>query len=185
MNRFNYLLASRRPAFTSRFAVLAIDNRVRGPLAALLVTVLLTATGGLIQLARLCAADQAYARAAMALSALQPAVRNVDAQRARVVRKTLLADYLLGIRRSDFVHANELTWIGNRLPPHTWLGALRYEAGSYSLEGTSDRAAEVGTAMLALHDAAHATTPQLVSLHDDGSAGAARVHYTLRLQTRP
>jgi hypothetical protein len=43
--------------------VVAIDNRIRGPLAALLATVAMTATFGAVQLVRLQTAQIAYARA--------------------------------------------------------------------------------------------------------------------------
>jgi len=184
MIRFNYLAKTRRPLFRSGFTTIAIDNRIRGPLAALIGTIVLTATLSMVQLARLHAAQSAYAAAALRLSADEPALDDLAALRKHVLDGTRLSERVAVIRRASLLHANELTWIGNHLPPQTWLTVLRYEGGSYSLEGTSDRASAVGTAMLDLHDAARATIPQLISLHDDGTGGATRVRYTLRVQTK-
>lgn len=184
MTRFNYL-AARGPTFATRSIRVAIDNRIRGPLAALLATVVVTAALGAVQLVRLHVAQASYARATIRLVATQAAVRSVEAQRQRVLRRTRLHDYVASMRRASLAHANELTWIGNRLPAQTWLRSLRYESGRYSLEGSCDRAAAVGTVLLALRDDTHAAVPQLMSLRDDGSAATGRrVHFTLRLQTQ-
>jgi Tfp pilus assembly protein PilN len=183
MIRFNYLAKTRRFPFPTGLATFAIDNRIRGPLAALMATTVLTATLSMVQLSRLHTAQRAYAAAAMRLTADQPALDELNALRARLINGTRLSERVTKIRRASLLHANELTWIGNHLPAQTWLATLRYEAGSYSLEGTSDRASAVGATILALHDAAHATVPQLISLHDDRSGGTARVRYTLRVQT--
>lgn len=169
----------------SPLRVVAIDNRIRGPLTALIATVILTSTVSLVQLARLRTAQAAYVRASIQLTADEPRIRGIDALRAHVLRQTQLSAYVAGVRRISLGQANELIWIGNRLPAQTWLRVLRYENGSYSLEGTADRAAAVGTAMLALHDETHATIAQLVSLQDDGSTSATRIRYSLRLQTQP
>jgi Tfp pilus assembly protein PilN len=184
MNRFNYLPVARRPSLAPRLTVVAIDNRIRGPLSALLATIVLTAALSTVQLVRLHTAQLAYARAAIHLNADQEAVRDVETLRRDVVRRRSLNDYVVGLARASLARTNELTWIGNRLPAQTWLRALRFEAGGYSLEGTCDRAAAVGTTILALRDEAHAAIPQLVSLRDDRSAARARVRFTLRLQTR-
>jgi hypothetical protein len=120
-------------------------------------------------------------RAAIALTATEPAVRDVAALRERVARTAQLCDEIDSIRRSGLQRANEFAWIGNQLPAHTWLRALRYEDGVYSLEGTAEYASAVGAAILALRDADRATLPQLVALNADPNAGAARIHYRLRI----
>jgi len=183
MIRFNYLAKPQR-SFRPRFGAVAIDDRVRGPLAALSAIIVLTSSLGLAQFTRLRAAENAYTRASIRLTADAPAVRAVETLRADVLRATRLDDGLGALRRTNLAHANELTWIGNRLPAHTWLRSLRYDSGGFWLEGTSERAAEVGAALLALVDAGHATIPQLVSLHDDPGGGSNRVSYSLRLATR-
>jgi Tfp pilus assembly protein PilN len=183
VTRFNYLAAPGRPWFTPPPTVVAIDNRIRGPLAALLATIVVTAALGTVQLIRLHAAQDAYARASIRLQADELAIRDVDALRTRVARRRGLSDYADGLQRASLARTNELAWIGNRLPAHTWLRALRYENGRYTLEGSCARAAAVGAVILALRDETHAAIPQLVSLRDDHTAGATRVRFTLRLQT--
>lgn len=185
MNHFDYLSGVRQSAFDSRPGGLAIDNRIRTPLAAFLTALTLTAMLSLVQLARLHAAQGRYERVSARLVADEPALDATGALRAQLQRETRLADYVTGLQRSSLEHANELIWIGNRLPAHTWLRALRFENGTYTLEGTSDGAAAVGAALLALRDAAGSARPQLVSLHDDGGSAATRVRYTLRLETHP
>ncbi len=185
MKRFNYLAGRRRTAGDSKLGGLAIDNRIRVPLAAFIASITLAATLDLVQLTRLHAAQDRYARASIRLAADEPAVRERGALRAHIQRETQLIDYVVGLQRTSLARADDLAWIGNRLPAHTWLRALRFENGYYTLDGTSDRSAAVGTALLALRDAGRATLPQLVSLHDDGASTAPRVRYTLRIETRP
>ncbi len=185
MNRFNYLAGSRRNVFDSQPSGFAIDNAIRTPLAALVLSTTLVAMAGLVQLTRLHVAQEHYARAAIRLTADESAVRQSGILRAAILRENRLIGYVAGLQRASLDRANELAWIGNRIPAHTWLHALRFENGNYTLEGTSDRAAAVGTAMLTLRDTARATLPQLVSLHDDGGSSATRVRYVLRLETRP
>jgi Tfp pilus assembly protein PilN len=183
MTGFNYLGPSRRPSFPIRLTVVAIDNRIRGPLATLLATIVLTTTLSAVQLARLHAAQLAYVHASERLRAGEGAVRDIESRQARLRRLRELGDYVAGVQRASLARTNELAWIGNRLPAQTWLRTLRVERGVYSLEGTCDRVAAVGAVMIALRDEAHPAIPQLVSLHDDRTS-ADRVRFTLRLQTQ-
>jgi Tfp pilus assembly protein PilN len=185
VKRFDYLAAPRQSVFHSRPSGLAVDNRIRIPLAAFIVTLTLAAMLATIQFARLHAAQARYERASVQLSADEPALAAARTLRARVLRETRLVAYVADLQRTSLNRANELAWIGNRLPAHTWLHALRFENGEYTLEGSSDRAAAVGAAMLALRGAAPGARPQLVTLHDDGAGPAPRVRYTLRVETRP
>ena len=183
MIRFDYLHPARRAPLRVCCGTFAIDNRVRGPLLALFATLAVTAAAGMVQLERLHAAQHAYARAAAALIANEPAVRDAAALQERAARSARLSDDVDDVRRSGLQHANDLAWIGNRLPAQTWLHALRFEDGAYSLEGTSVRVSAVGAAMLALRDVDRATVPQLVSLQVDPTAGAAPIRYRLRITT--
>jgi Tfp pilus assembly protein PilN len=185
VNRINYLGAGRSMALDFKPRGLAIDNRLRGPLGTLIACITLVALLGFVQLTRLHVAQDRYARASIRLMTGEYALRDSVALRTRVMRDAQLVDYVNGLQRTSLTSANELTWIGNRLPAHTYLRTLRFENGTYTLEGTSDRAAAVGTAMLALRDAGHATLPQLVSLRDDGGSTPASVRYILRVQTHP
>jgi Tfp pilus assembly protein PilN len=185
VKRFNYLAGPRQAAGDSKLGGVAIDNRIRVPVAAFIASVTLAAMLDLVQLTRLHAAQDRYSRASIRLAADEPAVRESGARRAHIRHETQLIDYVVGLQRTSLSRANDLAWIGNRLPAHTWLRAVRFENGNYTLDGTSDRSAAVGTALLALRDAGHATLPQLVSLHDDGGSTATRVRYTLRVETRP
>lgn len=184
MTRFNYLRApARKPVFVLS-GTFAIDNRIRGPLAALVATFILTGALSLVQFSRFTAAQRAYVAQSQRLLARAAQVEAVTALRATTVRKSRLIAHVDAVRRMSLAHANELAWIGNHLPADTWLGVLRYEHGSYSLEGASERAAAVGSAMLALRDNPRSTLPKLVSLRDDAdTSGAARIRYTLRLET--
>jgi Tfp pilus assembly protein PilN len=185
MNHFNYLGEARRLRLPTIATTFAIDNRVRGPLTALFATLLLSAAVSLAQLSRLHAAQRAYAAASAQLAASNTSVAAIKQLRARVAAKTQLTALVVDVRRISLLHANELAWIGNRLPPDTWLNALRYENGSYSLEGTSKRVGAVGSAILALRDNDLAPVPRLVSLHDVAGDVAAPVHYALRLEAHP
>jgi hypothetical protein len=179
--RFNYLAPPRRFRFAATTR-LAIDNRVRGPLAALMGTVVLTAALSAVQLERLHAARSAYERAAISFTAGEAGLRGVTALREEVIRRTQLDSSATAVRQASLSHADELIWIGNRLPARTWLRTLRYENSGYLLEGISDRA--VGEAMNALHNRDRGTVPQLVSLQTDAGDGPARVRYTLRVDVR-
>jgi Tfp pilus assembly protein PilN len=184
VKRFNYLGGAREP-FAAKLNTIAIDNRIRGPLAALLATIVLTATLSVVELARLRAAQDAYATVSQGLAADQHAVDEVNVLRANVLAKLHLSDRVAAIRRSSLAHANELTWIGNHLPAKMWLHVLRYENSGYSLEGTSERATAVAAALLALHDEAHGLVPQLMSLEDDANASTIRVRYRLHIEAQP
>jgi Tfp pilus assembly protein PilN len=184
VNHFNYLAGKRRTASGSRPRGITIENRIRVPLAAFVAAVTLAASLSLVQLTRLHAAQERYDRASLRLIAGEPALRETAALREDILRGTRLIDSVAALRRTSLDRANELAWIGNRLPPHAWLRALRFENGAYTLEGTSDRTAAVGAAMLALRDG-RTTLPQLVSLRDDGGSAPTRVHYTLRVETHP
>ncbi len=182
--RFNYLAATPRMPRAALFAGLAVDARVRGPILLLLATAVLTVLTATMQLARLRAAQDAYDRAALQVTAQAPAVAATVALRARIIRETQLLELVDATARTSASRADELAWIGNRLPAQTWLHSLRLENGVYSLEGTASRASAIAAAMLALRDSQRATVPQLVSLHDDGADSAAGVRYTLRIAVR-
>jgi len=182
--RFNYLTKSRGTPPGGGWTTLAIDNRIRGPLAAFAATLCLTAVLSAVQVARLQAAQHAYTAASLRLGIDAPALAAVAAWRGRLLGERQLDARVTEIRRASFLHANELTWIGNHLPAHAWLDVLQYANGVYSLEGTADRASAVGTAMLALDTGNPTEIPQLVSLRVDGRPGPQRVHFSLRLQTQ-
>jgi Tfp pilus assembly protein PilN len=181
VKRFSYLPPAPTPAPVT-LPTLAVDNRIRGPLAALLGTLVLTLLVSFVQLARLEAASRVDAAAVARLAADEPALRDLAALHAQVVQLRALSESVGEIRRSSLARANELAWIGNQLPPGTWLTAVRFEDGAYTLEGSADRAPAIGLAMTALRDDAHALNPQLVSLHDDPTPSGRRVRYTVRLE---
>jgi Tfp pilus assembly protein PilN len=185
MNSFNYLGAARPLRWPSVATTFAIDNRVRGPLALLMATLIFTTAVAVAQFSRLHAAQRAFTAMSTRLATSNASVAAINALRARVDEKTRLAAHIDDVRRISLVHANELAWIGNHLPQDTWLSALRYEDGNYSLEGTSKRIGAVGSAILALRGGDLATAPRLVSLRDDAGDASAHVHYTLVLEARP
>ena len=184
VKRFNYL-NDRRIGWPAIAFTVAIDNRIRGPLAALVTTLILTAVVSFVQLTRLQSAQRSYAVACARLAASTSAASAVKAFGAQVEGKARLAAHVAQLRRISIVRVNELAWIGNHLPPDTWLTALRYENGSYSLEGTSERVAAVGSAMVALRADGRAGAARLVSLHDEANSSVRHVHYTLRLEAHP
>ena len=184
MNRFDHLgpaLPARRRLPTA----IAVDDRIRGPLAALAAIVVLTICLGAVQYERLLEARRAYEATAARLATQTSSLAALRAVRERVETQTRIAEAVADARRASLARAAELVWIGDHLPSDTWLRALRYDAGGYALEGTADRTAAVGTALLALHDPARAATPRLVSLRDDTAGGPAHVHYTLQLSVSP
>lgn len=185
MIRFNYLADPRHAAGHPSKLTFAIDNRIRGPLAALVAVVLLTATITIIQLARFHAAQRVYAVTSARLALGLAAVARIKPIKARIDAKERLAERVAGIRQSSLQNTAELAWIGNHLPHDAWLRTLRFEHGVYSLDGTSAHIVEVSSAMMALHDSRRAIVPRLVSLHDDATDDNGRVHYSLRLESRP
>lgn len=176
--RFNYIADVRARRRTPRIDAIAIDNRVRGPLAALAATVALTAAVSVVQVDRFHAARTSYIRAEERAAALRPQLDALSALRAHLATGRQLRDALDAMRRASLARVDDVAWIGNRLPAQTWLHTLRYDNGGYWLEGSSTQAAAVGASLLALADAQHQTAPELVSLHDDP---AARVSYRLHL----
>ena len=183
MKGFNYLAAAQRRKPLAFGTTIAIDNRIRGPLAALVAIVVLTCAIGAVQLSRLGAAAQAYSVTSAQLAASELTVRSVKRLRARLDAQAQVADRIDEIRRTSLQRVSELAWIGNHLPRDTWLHAVRYEDGTYSLEGSSARAGAVGNAILALRENTRAAAVRLVSLHADAST--KRIDYTLRLEPNP
>ncbi len=185
MKRFNYL-GSRTFATRRRLhARLAVDDRIRGPLSALAATVALTATIAAIQLARLHAAQDAYAVCARRLAVSERNVASIRTLQRHVDVEARLARRLNDLRSESLNNVARIAWVGNHLPHDTWLRSLRYENGTYSLDGTAARMAAVGNAMLALHVDDRTGMPQLVSIRDDRNDATARIEYTLRLEQAP
>jgi Tfp pilus assembly protein PilN len=182
MTRFDYLGGRERGAPGGRSLIVAIDQRILGPLTALGATVCLTVTGCAIQLARLHAAQHAYAAASAQLAALHEPVERVARLRSRIVVAADVVAVVAASRRANLAHANEFASIGNRLPSDAWLRSLRYENGRYELAGVASAAATVGTAIEALRGPARDFTPHLVSLRASTDDGIARVHYTVRVE---
>ncbi len=176
--RFNYLADARARRRAPRVDAIAVDNRVRGPLAALAATVALTAMVSVVQLDRLHAERASYLRVEDRAASLRIQLDALFALRAHIVTQARLRDALDAMRRTSNARIDEIAWIGNRLPAQTWLRSLRYDNDGYWLDGSSTRAAAVGASLLALADADHRTAPELVSLRDDP---AARVSYSLHL----
>ncbi len=184
MTRFNYLAAGPREYRFHRPEGLAIDNRIRGPLAALTAIVVVCAALVIVQFQRLEAAHSAYLVAAARVND-EPERDRSSVLRLRLQSDVRLAQAVAAARRDSLTHANALAWIGNALPGQTWLHTLRYDHGVYVLEGSAARTDAVGLALLALHDPARGMYPRLVSVRDDGTGGPIRVHYTLRIAAQP
>ncbi len=181
MTRFNYLPTREKRRFSAGAPLVAIDDRIRGPLVALVLTLLVVMAANVAQLARLHAAHAAYLSARAQAAADEPALRAVALLRARVIAAARRSDRVALLRRGSLGRADELVYIGNRLPAGTWLERVQYDGGDYVLEGGAERIADVGTALLTLRDPDR--VPQLVWLHT-GSASGDRVRYRLRLRQR-
>jgi Tfp pilus assembly protein PilN len=182
MIRFNYLDDARHRSFNLTFA---IDNRIRGPLFALVAIVLVTVALTMVQLVRLRAAHEAYLMTSARLADGTAAVAQIKSLQARIDGKVQLTARVAEIRESSMSKTTELAWIGNHLPRDTWLRTLRLEHGTYSLEGTSTHVASVSGAMMALNDSSQTVVPRLISVHTDVSDPSAPVTYALRLDPRP
>ncbi len=181
VNRFNYLPDVRTQRFPNFAVRVAIDNRIRGPLATLGAILFVSAGLSTVQLARLHAAQHTSAVIAARLAASADSLAAIRCLRVRVHAARRMSEQLADMRRVSIAHANELAWIGNHLPSETWLSALHYENGAYSLEGTSSRVAAIGNAILALQVGGRAGEPRLLSLHED-AARPGHVMYSLRLE---
>jgi Tfp pilus assembly protein PilN len=183
MTRINYLEPSRRLPRLRLVRTIAIDDRIRGPLAALSATILVTLLTGLLEFDRLRVAQAVDARAAAHLAAVGTTLQDIATQASAARRATRVFAQIAAIRAANFRHADDLVWIGNHLPPQTALSSVRYEDGTYSLEGSSERPAAVAAAMIALHVGESTGTPQLVSLRADDGAALNSFRFSLKLQT--
>ena len=185
MKRFNYLGRGNAAPARRIATTLAIDNRVRGPLAALAAIVLFTAAIAAVQLSRLHTAQTALTISAIRLATSERDVaslrilqRDTDVQ-ARLVRR------LNDSRSQSLMNIAHVVWVGNHLPHDTWLRSLRFENGTYSLDGTAARMAAIGNAIIALRSDSQSGVPQLVSIRNDSSDRNARIQYVLRLEQQP
>jgi Tfp pilus assembly protein PilN len=185
VTRFDYLPHRGHSGVAIRRLGLVIDNRIRGPLAALIATLILVALLAGASIVRLHSAQDAYIAASGRLANDASALAQVREIRADALDGTRLIEHAAQLRATNVRSADELVWIGNRLPAHVWLRSLRKENDGYVLEGTALHVSDVGAAILALHDRTHPTVPQLVSLRNDPGASPARVNYRLRVPTLP
>ena len=185
MTRFDYLAAPRRRRCAAPRIALAIDARIRGPLAILAFTFLAVGALAAIGIARLHAEVRVTAALEERLATDAVPLAALLRERTRIARGAAILAHVAALRRSDGQRANELAWIGNRLPADTALRALRYEAGRYALEGTSRQVAAIGVAMLALRDADRGTIPHLVTLRANADGSPSSVNYELRLDATP
>ncbi|GAC1416189.1 MAG: hypothetical protein NVSMB5_06230 [Candidatus Velthaea sp.] len=181
MNRFNFIAVRRPMDFT--IDKMTVPPRLREPAGALAATAALVTVLYGIQTIRLQEASERHGTAVARLARSEAAIRHFKMLDAEIARRSRLAAAVIDVQRSGVRRANELAWIGNRLPSETWLSSIRVDAGSYALEGGSERVAAVGAAMQSLRGNPTLGTPQLQSVTDDASAASSRVRYALRLES--
>lgn len=180
MRRFDYLAPQAVPfgAFGKR----VIDEQLRPPLACLAGTLVLVLAIYGVESFRVDDAANRYEAYVQKLSASDAAVHDVKMLESRVRVLQRVAVKVNEIQQSGILGANQLAWIGNHLPKDTWLAVLRRENGAYSLEGSADRVAAVGSAMIALRDNPSLGTPHLITVSDDPGKKPGLIRYTLRLE---
>jgi len=180
VKRFNYLAAPAVPF--GGFGKRVIDQQLRPPLVCLAGTLVLVAAIYGVESFRVTDAAHRYEAYVQKLSASDAAMHDVKILEARVRELQRVSLRVNDIQQSGVLGANQLAWIGNHLPKDTWLAVLRRDNGAYSLEGSADRVAAVGSAMTALRENPSLGTPRLITMSDDPGKKGSLIRYTLRLE---
>ncbi len=182
MIRFNYLVPDRLER-AARVADAVRDPRVRAPLVAASLALIFLGTVRGVEDWRIAALEHELAVARSHDAATSIARTQVASLTAEVARLRRIDDYVRSVRRSGSERAEELASIGNTLPAHVWLTAIRDTGSGWSITGGARAVADVGSALLALERVPRVASTMLVSAQRGDREGLA-VQYELRLGRR-
>ncbi len=179
MKRFNYAVTPvERLLGTSCPPVIA--PLLYAPLCALAAALVLLVAGGIVQEARVDAAERAAVASRLRLAAADMTVARVQLVRSDVTRLRTLAARITGIRRSGTARASEIAALGNALPADAWLTAVRVERRTLGVEGRATGLGTVAAAMSALARLPAYTGARLVNVRQDSVR--ADVTYAIALE---
>jgi Tfp pilus assembly protein PilN len=183
VNRFNYLPPDRRAQAATFFEALR-EPHLRTPIVAVALALLLVGGVRAVEDRRMNAALRHLETLEQREAAVAPARRRVQALSTDITRLTKIANDVHGVRVSGIMQAEELAEIGNSLPAHVWLTAIRDADAGWSITGGARRISDVGSAMLALEHVPRITSATLVSTQAADRSDRS-VEYELRLERRP
>jgi len=179
--RFNYL-APDHTARIARYLGSLREARLRRPIAAVAFAFVLLGTARGVEDWRLHAADVRVETIRGREAAIATARRSVQALSTDIARLERIDEYVRAVRRSGAERAEELASIGNSLPLHVWLTAIRDTEGGWAITGGARNVSDVGSAMLALERVPRIASTTLVSAQ--GSERERLILYELRLGRR-
>lgn len=175
MNRFDY---ATRPRFDGGRA-LAFASRVRVPLVALLAALVFDGASWTVERIRVAVLEHESAVRAARLDSLADAVTHARAREHELQRLHETYAHIADLAASGNDAAGAVIAIGNALPPHVWLTAVRMEPNGASLEGRSASLQPVGTALSSLARLPRYGGARLVAVH--GEAGRM-LSYSITLE---
>jgi Tfp pilus assembly protein PilN len=179
--RFNYLAPDRMERVAFVLAALR-EGRLRVPIAAVALSFLLLRVARSVEDWRIAQISAGIEALRARESAIAAARLRVGALSTDVTRLQRIAEYVRSVRRSGVERAEELASIGNSLPLHVWLTAIRDTEGGWAISGGARNVADVGGAMLALERVPRVTSAMLVSAQ--GSEREHTISYEMRLGRR-
>jgi hypothetical protein len=180
VKRFNYLGPDRVGQAAAALAALR-EPQLRTPLLAVALVLVSLGAGRAIEDARVARAGEELQGMRERAAAIEPMRRRMHALSTDITRLTQIQAYVHEIRRSGIEHAAELALIGNLLPAHVWLTAIRDVDTGWALSGGARALSDVGTALLALEKIPRTTSTALVSAQASDRDEHA-ITYEMRLE---
>lgn len=179
MIRFNYLAPDRMSRFVLFLGSLR-ESAMRGPILAVALSFLLLGAARAVEDWRLRVVHVRLQEMSIREAGTLASRKRVQALTTDVVRLEKIDEYVRAVRRSGVDRAEELAAIGNSLPTHVWLTAIRDTDAGWSISGGARNVADVGTAMLALEHVPRVTSATLVAAQS-GDRDERSVQYEMRL----
>jgi hypothetical protein len=177
--RFNYLAPSRASELGLLLGGLR-DSSMRAPILAIAVSLLLLGTARALEDERLRVAQDRLQSVGIRQAAIVADRKRVQALTTDVGRLEKIDDYVRTVRRSGVERAEELAAIGNALPRHVWLTAIRDTDAGWAISGGARNVADVGTALVALERVPRVTSTVLVATQS-GDRDERSIQYEMRL----
>jgi Tfp pilus assembly protein PilN len=181
MTRFNYLAPDRMERLALILGIFR-EGRLRAPITAVALSFLLLGMARAVEDWRIQKISAGIEALRIRENAIAAARARVQALSTDVARLQRIADYVRSVRRSGAERAEELASIGNSLPSHVWLTAIRETESGWAITGGARNVADVGGAMLALERIPRVTSAILVSTQ--GSEHERAISYEMRLGRR-
>jgi Tfp pilus assembly protein PilN len=180
--RFNYLAPNR----FERLAVFAgslREARLRGPLLAIALSLVLLGVVRGVEDWRITAVGIRLDSIRGREAATAATRKHVQLLSTDVARLEKIDEYVRAVRQSGTERAQELAAIGNTLPNHVWVTAIRDTENGWAITGGARDVADVASALLALERVPRIVSTTLVSTQG-GDRDDLWVQFEMRLGRR-